>query len=171
MHLFILIVLNMPHCVAYNCNNKSDNNPSISYHRLPGPSRKLVWQAWIDAIGRTDLPKKVYLCAEHFTEESFDPSHDLKQRLLPEDSRIKRMLLPDAIPTIFDHRETKSSRVTSQVREKKKEKQEVHKFYVQYLFISNRLGVFWLMLDAGQGIFSTSSQAPFIFSIVVPLRK
>ena len=105
----------------------------------------------------------IYLCAEHFAEESFDPSHDLKQRLLPEGSRIKRMLLPDAIPTIFDHRETKSSRVTSQVREKKKEKQEVHIFYVQYLFISNRLGVFWIMLDAGQGIFPTSSQAPFIF--------
>ena len=124
----------MPHCVAYNCNNKSDNNPSISYHRLPGPSRKLVRQTWIDVIGRTDLPKKVYLCAEHFAEESFDPSHDLKQRLLSEGSRIKRMLLPDAIPTIFDHRETKSSRVTSQVREKKSKRYTNFMFNI-YLFL------------------------------------
>ena len=116
----------MPHCAAYNCNNKTDNNSSISYHRLPGPARKVIRQAWIDAIGRTNLPKTVYLCADHFTEDCFDPSHDLKQRLLPEGSRMKRVLLPNAIPSIFKHREIKSPRETSQVRAKKKQQKEVH---------------------------------------------
>ena len=91
----------MPHCVADGCKNNSRNNNTISYHRLPSEVHQDQRNSWLIAINRKKLPKHVYLCSNHFTEDWFNQSHDLQQKLLDETSKIKRILLPNAVPTIF----------------------------------------------------------------------
>ena len=113
----------MPHCVAYKCSNQSNFNTNVSYHLLP--KDKTTRQAWIDAIGRTDLPTRCSLCSDHFEPHSFDQSQELKRKLMP-DVKILRKLAPGAIPTIFSHKSTaRTPRLSSLNRARKKEHTEV----------------------------------------------
>ena len=118
----------MPHCCAWGCNNQSKLNKVVTYHFLP--KDKHTASLWIRNINRTTLPKDVYLCSDHFEESCFDPHHDMKQRLLPEgsQSRIKRMLKKDAVPTKFPQNPTKTVRDTSEKRLMMKEQSEVTLF-------------------------------------------
>ena len=120
----------MPHCCAFGCNNQSNFNTKVSYHKLPNDKNKQIRKAWINAIGRTELPKNTHLCSDHFEDDCFDQSQDMKIRLLPVGSNIKRKLNADAIPTKFKHKEKKNStRAVSVTRAKKKEHEEVRKKY------------------------------------------
>ena len=59
---FSLVCLHceMPHCVAFGCSNDAKKKADISFHVLPGNK----CQAWIQAIGRTELPANLsmYVC-------------------------------------------------------------------------------------------------------------
>ena len=79
----------MPHCTAYKCGNQSNFNTNVSYHLLP--KENTTRKAWIDAIGRTDLPKTCALCSDHFEPHCFDQSQELKRKLMP-DVKILRKL-------------------------------------------------------------------------------
>ena len=118
----------MPHCCAFGCNNQSNFNTKVSYHKLPNDKNKQIRKAWINAIGRTELPKNCHLCSDHFEDDCFDQSQDMKIRLLPVGSNIKRKLNADAIPTKFKHKEKKNSTRAVSVT-KKKEHEEVRKKY------------------------------------------
>lgn len=115
----------MPHCVAFKCSNDAKKkDPNLSFHKLPNENtHKALRQSWIDAIGLVSLPKAPHLCSKHFEEDCFDASHKLKAELVG--SRFKRKLLPDAVPTIFEHKPAKRRRETSINRAKRKEQQEV----------------------------------------------
>lgn len=89
----------MPHCLAPGCSNQSNNNNTVSYHTLP--KNESIRAAWIHFIGRKVLPKGGAICEDHFKPESFDKSHDLKLQLMPGCSKMKRRLLPTAVPTVF----------------------------------------------------------------------
>ena len=120
----------MPHCCAWNCTNQYSNNTDISYHKLP--IDKKIAQVWIKNINRTELPKQVYLCSQHFEESCFDVSHDLKQRLLPSASNRKsRKLVKGAVPSLFAHKPVKS-RKSSEKRLEIKQKHEVHFHIARY---------------------------------------
>ena len=122
----------MPHCCAFGCNNQSNFNTKVSYHKLPNDKNKQIRKAWINAIGRTELPKNCHLCSDHFEDDCFDQSQDMKIRLLPVGSNIKRKLNADAIPTKFKHKEKKNStRAVSVTHAKKKEHEEVRKKYTR----------------------------------------
>ena len=112
----------MPHCAAYKCGNQSNFNTNVSYHLLP--KEKTTRKAWIDAIGRTDLPKTCALCSDHFEPHCFDQSQELKRKLMP-DVKILRKLTPGAIPTIFWHKSAHTPRTSSLNRARKKEHTEV----------------------------------------------
>ena len=90
----------MPHCIAEGCRNSSNFNNLVSYHRLPSDASR---ESWLIAINRNNLPKHIHLCSNHFSEEYFDKGHDLKQKLL-EEKKKTRKLLPNAVPTIFKNR-------------------------------------------------------------------
>ena len=64
------------------CSNEPRLNKNISFHKIPGQDRKDIRDAWIRAIARPVLPKAVDVCSDHFTEDLFDESQELKQRLL-----------------------------------------------------------------------------------------
>ena len=81
-HMFFTGVLwteRMPHYVTFGCNNQSNYVNKILYHQLP--KNNVVQKVWMDAIGITALP-----CLDHFEDECFDKSHELKSQLLPEGS-------------------------------------------------------------------------------------
>ena len=73
------------YCVK-GCSNQSRLNKNVSYQKIPGQETKDIRDAWIKAIARPD----------HFTEDSFDESQELKRRLLG--GNLKYILKPDAVP-------------------------------------------------------------------------
>ena len=129
----------MPHCCAWGCNNQPKLNKNVTYHILPKDQR--IANQWIKNISRprTNLPKVVYLCSEHFEESCFDAHHDMKRRLLPESSksRIKRILNKDAVPTIFPQNPAKNVRESSEKRRQLKEQSEVTFFYKVLAWLIN----------------------------------
>ena len=124
----------MMHCCAWGCNNQTKKNLVVSYHGLPKDKR--IASVWVKNINRTDLPKEVFLCSDHFEESCFDAHHDMKRRLLPEgmQSRMKRKLCKDAIPTLFRHNPGNTkSREFSEERTKRKEQSEVCFYHISEL--------------------------------------
>ena len=55
------------------------------------------------------------MCSDHFTEESFDESQELKRRLLG--GNLKYILKPDAVPSLFPNGKTINKSVSSNVEE------------------------------------------------------
>ena len=86
-------------CCVKGCSNQSRLNSNVSYHKIPGEERKDIRDAWIKAIDRPVLPKAVHVCSNHFTEDSFDESQELKRRLIG--GNLKHILKPDAVPSLF----------------------------------------------------------------------
>ena len=116
----------MPHCVAFGCTKqaKKANNPNISFHIFPRNEKLRL--AWRKAVGRKSLPKNPRLCSEHFEADCFEDSVRLQVELLGS-SPWKRKLKPDAIPTIFPHKPSRSTRPSSVRRANKRQRQEVCK--------------------------------------------
>ena len=62
---WLLRTVKIPQCVAFGCNNQAKNrkDTSISFHVFLKDNRLRC--AWIQAVGRTSLPKNPRLCSEH----------------------------------------------------------------------------------------------------------
>ena len=88
-------------------------NSNVSYHKIPGQERKDVGDAWITAIVRPVLLKAVHVCSDHFTEDSFDESQELKWRLLG--GNLKYILKPDAVPSLFPNGKVVNKLVSSNI--------------------------------------------------------
>ena len=63
---------------------------SISYHKLLKDEMTKI--AWIHFLGRKELPKRGAVCGENFTEDCFDSSHDMKFKLMPGSTRVKKKI-------------------------------------------------------------------------------
>ena len=66
----------MPSCAAPDCNNRSkrDKETGVSFHNVPVKHESLA-KKWLDQLCREkrfELPKNVYVCSEHFTEDCFE---------------------------------------------------------------------------------------------------
>ena len=114
----------MSWCAAYNCNSNSKKDKDVMFFKLP--SKAETKSKWIQAINRTELPNKVFVCSKHFEEKSFDASWDLQTRLFYQDRPIKRKLVPDAVPTLFSHKKIQPQRESSVQRKVSKERQDVN---------------------------------------------
>ena len=90
----------MPFCCVNGCPNqtKPGYDKNISYHILP--KEESIRKEWIARLKRQVLPKYVYVCSEHFEDNCFDESVEMKRRLIP-DLKTKRKLKKDAVPTKF----------------------------------------------------------------------
>ena len=113
----------MPFCVAEGCHNQSDNTTDVSYHLIRKAS-------WVAAIGRKDvLPPSGRLCSEHFADDSYESTTNLKMELcpglFPGTRNTRRRLKEHAVPTIFHHKDLPTPRVTSVERNERKEHLEV----------------------------------------------
>lgn len=117
----------MVYCVAVSCGNNTNkaerDGSKISFHRFP--SNKKMKKRWIDAVGRTSLPRHLYLCSEHFTSDCFTDSYRLKSKMgLPGLATLNT----DACPTIFPPKSAKKPnlRLSSEIRAEIKSRKEVN---------------------------------------------
>ena len=114
----------MPTCCAPGCLNNNNDDPSLSFFRLPWKNRILVDQ-WLAKLRLVNRPgKEARVCRQHF-EDRFvvlDAKYKLAPELYPNASP---KLTADAIPTIFKHRPAKKIRDASENRAKKRELEEV----------------------------------------------
>jgi len=133
----------MPHCVAFGCSKQAKNrkDTSISFHIFPKDDR--LRRAWIQAVGRTSLPKNPRLCSEHFDADCFEDTVRLQTELLGS-CPWKRKLKPEAIPTIFPHKPARSARFSSSRRAEKRKRQEVCKQLCNIFLSGIRLQFFVL---------------------------
>ena len=90
-------------------------NKNVSYHKIPGQDIKDKRDAWIRSIARPVLPKAIPVCSDHFTEDSFDESQELKWRLLG--GNLKYILKPDTIPSLFPNGKAVNKSVSSNIEE------------------------------------------------------
>ena len=60
----------MSWCAVVNCHNDSKRNHDKSYFQLPKDEH--LKKTWVRLINRTELPKRVYVCSDHFQESCFD---------------------------------------------------------------------------------------------------
>lgn len=99
----------MPFCVAFGCSNQTENNKNISFHTMP--KKQSLFKKWEVAIGRTDLPPSGRLCSDHFEQSCYVSTTTLKQELCGDlysaRKATRRRLTPDAVPTLFKHKENK----------------------------------------------------------------
>lgn len=101
----------MSFCAAVGCSNSSKNctGKGISFFSLP--REKSIRNAWIAAIKRTKLPKNVYVCSEHFTDECFESVYRLQAEMLSPSKRKKKQLIPGSIPSVFKHKAAVKKRI------------------------------------------------------------
>ena len=95
------------------CSNQSRSNKNVSYHKIPDQERKDIRDAWIRAIARWVLPKTVDLSSDHFTKDSFDESHELKQHLLG--GNLQNILKPDPLLSLFLNGKVVNKSVSSNI--------------------------------------------------------
>ena len=103
------------HC---SCNTKPSHESKCSRHGIPKvrvkdkkqgqnvvKGRKILREYWIRFIrqSRKDFTDKkithAWLCGCHFIPEMFDPSQEMRRKLLPSEN-IPRRLIPEAYPSI-----------------------------------------------------------------------
>ena len=66
----------------------------------------------------------MYVCSDHFEDDSFDSSRILQSALTYSDRPIQRRLIPEAIPTKFPYKPVKGRHFSKQ-REETHRKKEV----------------------------------------------
>ena len=134
----------MSWCAVVYCHNCNLKNKDKSYFALPKDTK--VRNAWIRAINRTELPKKVYVCSDHFEEKCFDQSWKLQSELFYQDRTVKRKLLPGSIPTIFSQKEKPKERSFSKSRSEKKKNKEV-RFSVKWFSMLGRISITSILIQ------------------------
>ena len=86
------------------------------FHILKYQARRekvYIRDAWIRVIARPVLPKAVHVSFDHFTEDSFDESQELKWRLLI--GSLQYILKPDAVPSLFPNEKAVNKSVLSNI--------------------------------------------------------
>lgn len=113
----------MPHCAAFGCNFQSKGNrkTNVSIHSFPRDTK--VRKQWENAVGRLQLPRDARLCSRHFSPDTFEEFDRPRLQLELTGTTFKRRLKPGAVPTLFLRKEGKRPRITSENREKKRERQ------------------------------------------------
>ena len=90
------------YCCVPECRNRSINAPDLSFHRFPNvDSRKEVRKAWIVAIRRDEgknfkVIAGTRVCSAHFLPGDFKQSPYASIT-----SSGRKILLPEAVPSIF----------------------------------------------------------------------
>uniref|UniRef100_A0A3P8YMA7 THAP-type domain-containing protein n=1 Tax=Esox lucius TaxID=8010 RepID=A0A3P8YMA7_ESOLU len=84
----------------------------VSLHCFP--HEKKIRKQWEVACGRVQLPKDPRLCSRHFSPDAFEAFSRLKE--LTGAAGYKRRLKPNAVPSIFPHKEPKRPRITCSSR-------------------------------------------------------
>ena len=69
------------------------------------PTNRSMSSAWKRAINRTELPKQVFVCSDHFEESCFNQSWTLQCEEFYKQRRAKPCLTPGSIPTIFPQKQ------------------------------------------------------------------
>ena len=77
---------------------------------------------WVRLIKRTELPKRVHVCSDHFQESCFDQSWALQNRLFYNGRPVKRKLLSGSVPSIFLHKEPPKKNYASKKRMEQRQK-------------------------------------------------
>ena len=112
----------MPSCGAPGCTNRSKNDPSLSFHRLPSEKqRNKLRLDWLRNIKREIVPKCMYICSEHFEKSCF--KRDLRAELLG--GKPNNDLQDDAVPTIFNHKTLPKKRRGSLDRDSRNAKKTI----------------------------------------------
>ena len=68
----------MPNCAVIGCVNRSEKNPSLSFHQIPSNKQKEIRQEWLRCIKRGQNEKHLpndstlYICSEHFEKHCFE---------------------------------------------------------------------------------------------------
>ena len=108
----------MSHCAVNGCTNQTSNckNRNVSFFSLPRneDSRK----AWIAALKREFLPKKVFICSEHFSDDCFEQRCLFQSEHMSTIDWKKKSLIPGSVPTKFWYKKVASGRPASKRREK-----------------------------------------------------
>ena len=90
----------MVFCVAINCTNNSKSK--VSTFKFPqDPKLKREWLIKLKRQSFTPS-KHSQVCAEHFTEDSFEQNLTVRSLLGPSFKPGRLALKKDAVPTIFD---------------------------------------------------------------------
>ncbi|XP_039294324.1 THAP domain-containing protein 1-like [Nilaparvata lugens] len=78
-------------CAAFNCTNNVKKRKDLSFHRFPLTDKKRL-QEWLVKIRREGFVPTIYsvICSEHFEPSCFWQNPN------------KKLLMPSAIPTIFN---------------------------------------------------------------------
>uniref|UniRef100_A0A3P8Z4R2 THAP-type domain-containing protein n=1 Tax=Esox lucius TaxID=8010 RepID=A0A3P8Z4R2_ESOLU len=74
----------------------------VSLHCFPHEKIRKQWEV---ACGRVQLPKDPWLCSRHFSPDAFEAFSQLME--LTGAAGYKRRLKPNAVPSIFSHKELK----------------------------------------------------------------
>ncbi len=110
----------MPHCVAFGCTFQLKYNWKSDVSLHSDKKRRKVWE---NACGQIQLPKDPRLCSCHFSPDAFSRPQLLKK--LTGATGNKQRLKPNAVSTIFSHKESKRPRIASEICSTKCERQEV----------------------------------------------
>ncbi|KAK3082406.1 hypothetical protein FSP39_023922 [Pinctada imbricata] len=100
------------YCVAYGCSSSSaDNVPLYVFPRAD--KRSDIRKKWIAFVrnARKDFENPsayMCLCEKHFEESCYPVKYRMMQSLGKGDEISKKILLPDAVPTIHLHKELQS---------------------------------------------------------------
>uniref|UniRef100_A0A672KU85 THAP-type domain-containing protein n=1 Tax=Sinocyclocheilus grahami TaxID=75366 RepID=A0A672KU85_SINGR len=78
--------------------SKGNKSSDVSLHSFPSDKKRR--KEWEDACGRIQLPKDPRLCSRHFSPD---------KELTCADG-FKRRFKPNAVPSIFPHKESKLKR-------------------------------------------------------------
>ncbi|ROI33883.1 Transcription factor E2F6 [Anabarilius grahami] len=99
--------------------SKGNKRSDVSLHSFPSDKKRR--KEWEEACGRINLPKDPRLCSLHFSPDAFEAfSRPQLLRELTGGGGYKRRLKPNAIPTIFPHKESK----LCEIRAEKRQRQE-----------------------------------------------
>lgn len=111
----------MSWCSVKDCYNSSKKNKDATFHSLPSDEK--TRKHWVKMINRTQLPKQVFVCSDHFQEECYDQGWKLQAEMMGK--KIKRRLLPGSIPTVFPYKVMPKERPTSSKRKASAEQREL----------------------------------------------
>ena len=113
----------MVHCSIVGYKNKLANNSEVTYFNLPkDPQERKSWLAIISRE-KGNLPSNVSVCSNHFEDKYFDKSW-IKPVFLHRQTNKKKIDF-NSYSNAITHKQISTSRKTSEIREKQKEKEEV----------------------------------------------
>ncbi|XP_063967369.1 uncharacterized protein LOC135157003 isoform X2 [Lytechinus pictus] len=99
----------MPMCQAFGCSKKQGEHPNHSFFSIPNPvTDRERCAKWLHNIGTDKFNVKTYkyvqsrvVCEDHFEPHCFQ--EDIRAKVMGYTSK-RKLLKPDAVPTLFVHR-------------------------------------------------------------------